>query len=117
MAAEKSPRIKVAFVTVPVVSDDRWLMAVCRYHKYLDLRARSTGAMAHKALTGEMSMVGRFEVIPPDPKSRERHAVSQAKLDLDPLDGKALQHLIANVGDIPPEIRNEAMAARTIQGP
>ena len=77
MACAQLPQIKSAFVTVPVVSGDHWLRSVCRYYEYLDIKQRAHAAVAQKAHTGQMPLVDRFDLVPPDPKSRERHVVAQ----------------------------------------
>jgi len=77
MAAAEMPKIKAAFVTVPVVSGDQWLRAVCRYYEYLDLKERAHTALLEKEQNGHMTMVDRFDLVPPDPKSRDRHVTAQ----------------------------------------
>lgn len=78
LAANRSERLRAAFVTVPVTSGDLWLRSVHRFHEYVDLKTRAFAAIAKKTATGEIEMVDRFDLIAPDPHSRARHAIKQA---------------------------------------
>lgn len=77
MAANRSERLRAAFITVPVISGDQWLRSVNRFHEYLAMKARALEAIARKTVTGEMEMVDRFDIVPPDPHSRARHVARQ----------------------------------------
>lgn len=69
-AARRSKLASAAAVTVPVTSGSRWLASIMRYYEFLDLQQRSSQALAKKALTGEIEMVDRFDIMIPDPLSR-----------------------------------------------
>lgn len=77
LAANRSARLRAAFITVPVTSGDHWLRAVHRFHEYLAMKERAFRAIATKTVSGEMEMVDRFDVVPPDPHSRARHVTKQ----------------------------------------
>jgi len=72
LAALRSEHIRAAIVTVPVTSGGQWLRSITRHYEFLTLKQRAYAAIAHKAKSGEMEMVDRFEVMLPDPLSRER---------------------------------------------
>lgn len=77
LAANRNPRLRAAFLTVPVTSGDQWLRSVHRYYEYLELKQRAFAAIAIKAATGRIETVDRFEIITPDPHSRARHVTKQ----------------------------------------
>jgi cephalosporin-C deacetylase-like acetyl esterase len=77
LAANRSERLQTAFVTVPVTSGDRWLRSVNRFYEYQDIKARAFQAIGKKTASGQMEMVDRFDIVPPDPHSRARHTTRQ----------------------------------------
>ena len=77
LAANRSERLRAAFITVPVMSGDQWLRSVNRFHEYVAMKARAFEAIAHKTISGQMEMVDRFDIVPPDPHSRARHVTEQ----------------------------------------
>jgi cephalosporin-C deacetylase-like acetyl esterase len=76
-AANQSERLRAAFITVPVVSGNGWLRSVHRFHEYRAMKDRALRAIANKTVSGEMEMVDRFDIVPPDPHSRARHTTRQ----------------------------------------
>jgi len=74
LAARRSGRPRVAFVTVPVSSGSGWLKSMNRLYEYEEMKARAFAAIGRKAETGEMEMVDRFDIMVPDPLTRSRHA-------------------------------------------
>ncbi len=82
LAANRSERLKAAFVTVPVTSGDRWLKSTCRYYEYREKMERAISAIAEKTVSGKMEMVDRFDIVVPDPHSRARH-VNQLQFSLE----------------------------------
>ncbi|MFI4986006.1 MAG: alpha/beta hydrolase [Alphaproteobacteria bacterium] len=73
LAAKRSERPRAAFITVPVTSGSHWLKSMNRWYEYRELKARAMQAIAKKAVSGEMEMVDRFDIMVPDPLTRARY--------------------------------------------
>ena len=71
LAARRSDRARALVVTVPVVSGGDWLRSLCRGYEFQELEQRSRNAIAQKTLSGEIEMVDRFEIMIPDPVTRQ----------------------------------------------
>ena len=70
-AARRSNLARALMVTVPVVSGSDWLQSLCRWYEFQELEHRARRAIADKASTGEMAMVDRFDIMIPDPITRQ----------------------------------------------
>jgi hypothetical protein len=73
MAARRSGRPRAVAMTVPVTSGGDWLRSMMRRYEFEDLRSRAMQAMARKTTSGEFEMVDRFDIMVPDPLTRERY--------------------------------------------
>jgi hypothetical protein len=67
IAATRSRRPKALILSVPVVSGSRWLKSLTRFYEFVELEARGYQAIARKALSGDIELVDRFEIMIPNP--------------------------------------------------
>lgn len=74
IAAYRSTRPKALAMSVPVVSGSDWLRNLGRWWEFNHLMARSRAALAKKAVTGEIEIGERLDVMLPDPESLVRYA-------------------------------------------
>ena len=68
--AATDKRAKCTVATVPVANGERWLKSLRSYWQWLDLMKRVERDRLQRVLTGQSEMVGRFELMVPDPDTK-----------------------------------------------
>lgn len=73
IAATRSRWPKALVLSVAVLSGSQWLRSLTRWYEFEELKQRAYAALSRKAVSGEIELVDRSEIMIPDALSRARY--------------------------------------------